>query len=117
MPTDADVVLSRVGGGAAVYARRLAGVCVGIGVLDEAWPARPLMSAMRFCAFALIIGGVLAMNWHKLRKLTLGKSKSRATMDDMESPFVGSPNLVASPGGELPSRCHSPTAHPATRRV
>ena len=37
------------------------GVCVGIGVLDETWPARPLMSVLRFLAFFLIVVGVITM--------------------------------------------------------
>ena len=79
----------------------ITGVCVGIGVLDEAWPSRPLMSAMRFAAFALIIGGVFAMNWHRIRALSVSKTK-REHMEASSS--------SARDGG-------SPTAHPATRRV
>jgi multidrug transporter EmrE-like cation transporter len=40
----------------------LGGVLVGIGVLDEAWPGHPFMSATRYTAFAFIISGVAALN-------------------------------------------------------
>lgn len=44
----------------------LSGVGVGIWVLDESWPKRPLMSLTRYLAFTLILGGVVCMNWQKM---------------------------------------------------
>lgn len=46
------------------------GVLMGVGVLDEAWPARPLMSMLRHLAFLLIVGGVWSLNWANIKALT-----------------------------------------------
>lgn len=43
------------------------GVLMGVGVLDEAWPARPLMSMLRHLAFLLIVGGVWSLNWANIK--------------------------------------------------
>jgi len=46
------------------------GVLMGVGVLDEAWPARPLMSTLRSLAFLCIIGGVSSLNWQNIKALS-----------------------------------------------
>ncbi|KAL1507267.1 hypothetical protein AB1Y20_008116 [Prymnesium parvum] len=46
------------------------GVLMGVGVLDEAWPARPSMSFLRHLAFLLIVGGVWSLNWANIKALT-----------------------------------------------
>ena len=102
------------------------GVFVGIVVLDESWPSRPIMSAARFLAFMLMIYGVLTLNWKSIRDFTQRHqrktSKNEDEMGDVTSElgagcvgstgpaasgqhkgasFVSSPRLEASEGGRL----------------
>lgn len=87
------------------------GVFVGITVLDEAWPARPMMSATRFLAFGFMVYGVIAMNWGNIRALAASRVKAESPSD------VASPTLVATAGGPRDVERLSPGSHPATRRV
>ena len=45
------------------------GVLMGVGVLDEAWPAQPLMSMLRSLAFVFIVGGVCSLNCDNIKQL------------------------------------------------
>lgn len=82
------------------------GVFVGIVVLDEAWPARPIMSATRFLAFGFMVYGVLAMNWQNIKTHFL----TPRSKDD-------SPTMAPSPLAPRDIERLSPGTHPATRRV
>jgi len=64
------------------------GVCVGIGVLDETWPARPLMSVLRFLAFFLIVVGVITMNWQNFTTPSFETSPERSNSDAHGSPYI-----------------------------
>lgn len=78
---------------------------------DEAWPARPMMSATRFLAFGFMVYGVIAMNWGNIRALAASRVKAESPSD------VASPTLVATAGGPRDVERLSPGSHPATRRV
>ena len=89
------------------------GVFVGIGVLDEAWPARPLMSATRLLAFVLMLTGAYTMNRQNILSLANGQSRPKVETPDetvVSAPAAGSP-LNGSPSH------HSPSLHPNSRRV
>ena len=45
------------------------GVLMGMGVLDEAWPSKPLMSMLRSLAFVLIVGGVCSLNCENIKQV------------------------------------------------
>jgi len=59
------------------------GVLMGVGVLDEAWPARPLMSMLRHLAFVFIIGGVASLNWQNIK--ALGKRQMPVRLSEVIS--------------------------------
>ena len=80
---------------------------------DEAWPARPMMSAARFLAFGFMVYGVIAMNWGNIRALAASRVK-----DDPPAELA-TPPVSATPGERPPRDLErlSPGSHPATRRV
>ena len=67
------------------------GVCIGIGVLDETWPSRPLMSGLRFVAFVLIVSGVINLNLHTIT--AVGREDLKAAASDLYHPSTTSPPL------------------------
>lgn len=81
------------------------GVFVGIIVLDEAWPARPLMGAVRIFAFMLMLVGACSMNRHNIQALAKGE---RPKLEEPEDIICAAPATAG---------CGSPGAHPAIRRV
>jgi hypothetical protein len=88
------------------------GVFVGIGVLDEAWPARPLMSACRLLAFVLMLTGALSMNRQNIRSLAMGKEKAKDShadhLDDLDGEGddrIGSPGQQQQRNGSSSSSC------------
>jgi multidrug transporter EmrE-like cation transporter len=94
----------------------VAGVLVGIYVLDEAWPGRPMMSAMRYLAFLCMIYGVVSMNWSSIKGIAARfKDKDQEGEGDG---VVEDGTALASPGTrERRSSSESPGLHPAARKV
>ena len=83
------------------------GVFVGICVLDEAWPARPLMSATRALAFVLMLTGAYTMNRQNI--IAISSGAPRPKVDGPEEPAANgaTPPLpvngvgVTSPGSKV----------------
>ena len=88
------------------------GVFVGIVVLDEAWPARPMMSATRFLAFGCMIYGVITMNWSNIKAVVV-RNQEREKAEPADCLRV--PHGTGSPTRDVERL--SPGAHPPTRRV
>ena len=86
---------------------------------DEAWPARPIMSAARFAAFALMVYGVITMNWQSIRAHLQPKHGDPKEEGDAGSGAgSGAAESGRAESGRADSgRAESPGAHPMTRRV
>ena len=105
------------------------GVFVGIAVLDEAWPARPLMSVARLLAFVLMLTGACTMNRQNIRafadrtkqedgkerpdELSVGTPASAGNHANGSGPASGSGCNGDRNGSASPSlRCASPVVSP-----
>ena len=97
------------------------GVFVGIGVLDEAWPARPLMGAARVLAFVLMLTGACTMNRANIKAMMPG---NRDKLEEPEVEVVCGAHSVAGcrvQPAHVPTaadaKLDSPGVHPSARRV
>ena len=97
------------------------GVFVGIGVLDEAWPARPLMGAARALAFVLMLTGACTMNRSNIKAIIPG---NRYKQEEPKVDIVcGAPSVSGcrNQATHLPiqadNNLDSPGVHPSARRV
>lgn len=85
------------------------GVLMGVSVLDEAWPTRPLMSFLRHLAFVLIVGGVWSLNWANIKARPAGHSTYQSPILAHPLDYNPRPRSNVHPG---PPCCHECAPHP-----